>query len=246
MTPRVSRSSPAAAHTSRADATFAILPVKRFSRAKERLETDISPGLRRALAEAMVIDVLMALRRTTGIDGVLMVTGEPVAEAIGRGYGARVIRDDEDSGQSAAAQVGVGHAIDAGAARALLVPGDCPALDPAELEALLSRPLEELPPVVIVADRHGTGTNGLLLAPPGAIAPAFGPGSRARHQAAAAAAGVACEVVQVPSLALDVDTAEDLAVLREELAGRRGGAAHTRGMLSRLTWSTGGPTEPAR
>jgi hypothetical protein len=33
---------------------------------------------------------------------------------------------------------------------------------------------------------------------------------------------------------LDVDTAEDLAVLRTALDARPGGAAHTRGLLTRL------------
>jgi 2-phospho-L-lactate guanylyltransferase len=92
------------------------------------------------------------------------------------------------------------------AQRALLVPGDTPALDTADLDALLAR----AEPVVIVPDRHGTGTNALLLTPPGAIAPAFGPGSCERHQAAAEAAGVDHAVLRLPSLALDVDTPEDL------------------------------------
>ena len=76
------------------------------------------------------------------------------------------------------------------------------------------------PDVVIVPDRHGTGTNALLLRPPTAIAPAFGPGSRERHQSAAEAAGVDHAVVRLPSLELDVDTPEDLAALRA--SGRLG------------------------
>ncbi len=88
--------------------------------------------------------------------------------------------------------------------------------------------------MTIVPDRHGTGTNALLLSPPDVIEPAFGPGSRERHEELAAAAGVPCSVEELPTLALDVDTAEDLIALRQALADRRGGAAHTRGMLSRL------------
>ncbi len=42
------------------------------------------------------------------------------------------------------------------------------------------------------------------------------------------------EVAELESLALDVDTPEDLAALQERLAARRGGAAHTRGMLHQL------------
>ena len=216
-----------------APVTVAILPVKRFGAAKVRLGDELSGGTKRALAEAMMTDVLMALRRTKAVSEVLLVTAEPAAEAIGRGYGANVLHDDHDAGQSPATLIGVEHAIESGATRVLLVPGDCPALDPAELEELLDRAGDE-PSVVIVPDRHGSGTNALLLTPPDVIEPAFGPDSRARHEQAAAAAGVACSVEDVQTLALDVDTVEDLAALRVALATRRGGAAHTRGMLSRL------------
>jgi 2-phospho-L-lactate guanylyltransferase len=212
--------------------TFAILPVKRFAEAKARLGDELSGGTRRALTEAMVTDVLMALRRTDAVDEVLVVTSEPAAEAIGRGYGAKVVHDDVEAGQSPAARLGIARAAEAGATRVLLVPGDCPALDPAELGALLARPPER--GLVIVPDRHGSGTNALLLTPPDVIEPAFGPASRERHEAAAVAAGVPFSVEDVPTLALDVDTADDLEALRGALAARRGGAAHTRGMLSRL------------
>jgi len=213
--------------------TFAILPVKRFASAKARLADDLSAGTRRALAESMVTDVLMALRRTKAIDAVLIVTSEPAAEAIGHGYGATVIADDAEESQSAAALIGIGHAVEQGAARVLLVPGDCPALDPAQLTELLDGPVLGRS-VTLVPDRHGSGTNALVLVPPDVIEPAFGEDSRARHEQAAAAAGVPCQVENVPTLLIDVDTADDLAALRRLLADHRGGAAHTRGMLSRL------------
>ena len=97
--------------------------------------------------------------------------------------------------------------------------------------------------MVVVPDRHGTRTNALLLTPPDVIEPAFGPDSRAKHEQAAADAGVPCTVEEVATLSLDVDTVEDLAELRVALANRRGGAAHTRGMLSRLA-STRKPAPP--
>jgi 2-phospho-L-lactate guanylyltransferase len=81
--------------------------------------------------------------------------------------------------------------------------------------------------VVIVPDRHGQGTNALLLTPPDVMEPAFGEGSFARHAARARAAGAAVRVADLPSLALDVDTPEDLAAL---LAGRAD-APRTRALL---------------
>ncbi len=224
--------------------TYAILPVKRFAVAKARLRDDISAGTRRALAESMVTDVLMALRRTKTIDEVLVVTSEPTAEAIGHGYGATVLADHDEAGQSAATLIGIAHAIEHGATRALLVPGDTPALDPAQLSDLLDDP----PPgrsVTIVPDRHGSGTNALVLIPPDVIAPAFGEDSRARHEAAAAAAGVPCRIAEVPTLLIDIDTGDDLAALRVLLAEHRGGAAHTRGMLSRLAGRERPPAAPS-
>jgi 2-phospho-L-lactate guanylyltransferase len=216
--------------------TIAVLPVKRFTAAKQRLDNDLSDGTRRALAEAMVTDVLIALRRARRVDEVLVVSGESMAVALAAGYDAAAVVDDpEDAGHSAAAERGVAAAIERGATRVLLVPGDCPALDPAEVDRLLAEADGVQPPdVVVVPDRHGTGTNALLLTPPDAIRPAFGPGSRERHERLAAEAGASVASIDVPSLGLDVDTVEDLAALRTALQDVRGGASHTRGLLARF------------
>jgi 2-phospho-L-lactate guanylyltransferase len=212
--------------------TCAVLPVKRFDDAKQRLDRTLNAGTRRALAEAMVSDVLHGLRRAQRIDTVIVVTGETGAEALARAYDADSIPDD-DRGHSHAARSGVDWALERDYDRVLLVPGDCPALDPHEIDELVDTGLGA-PDVVIVPDRHGEGTNALLLAPPDAIAPSFGPGSRARHEQAAEAAGARWRIAEPRSLVLDVDTAEDLAALRAALDARTGGAAHTRGLLARL------------
>jgi hypothetical protein len=56
----------------------------------------------------------------------------------------------------------------------------------------------------------------------------------AAYEEAARAAGAHWRIAKPPSLVLDVDTIEDLGVLRAALDARTGGAAHTRGLLSRL------------
>jgi len=216
--------------------TIAVLPVKRFGAAKQRLDNGLSEGTRRALAEAMVTDVLIALRRATLVDEVLVVSGETMAVALAAGYDAAAVVDDpDDAGHSAAAQRGIQAAMDRGATRVLLVPGDCPALDPAEVDQLLEDAEGVAPPdVVVVPDRHGSGTNALLLTPPDAIQPAFGPGSRERHERLAQEAGATVAAIDVPTLGLDVDTVDDLAALRVALEDVRGGASHTRGLLARF------------
>jgi 2-phospho-L-lactate/phosphoenolpyruvate guanylyltransferase len=215
--------------------TIAILPVKSFGAAKQRLAPALGAGSRQALAQAMFSDVLTSLRRVPGIDSVVVVTADRVAEAAARGERVRVLEDTEQSGQSAAALIGIRHALAGGFDRALLVPGDTPLLDPGEVAALLACG----DPVAIVPDRHGTGTNALVLEPPDAIDPSFGPGSRRRHEAAAQAAGLPHTVHEVPTLMLDIDTGEDLAALVAALAGRRGHAPSTRGALRQLSRSRG-------
>jgi 2-phospho-L-lactate guanylyltransferase len=209
--------------------TVAVLPIKTFARAKHRLAEAVDGDDRRELAEAMAGDVFEALTAVPELAGVIAVTAEPRAAKLAHQAGAEIVHDPAETGQSAAARLGVEAALRRGAARALLVPGDCPALDPDEVSALLAM----TEPVVIVADRHGAGTNALLLSPPDAIEPSFGPGSFARHAGRARAAG-GVAVAEVPSLGLDVDTPGDLAALQAALMIRRRGAARTRALLERL------------
>ena len=210
--------------------TAAVLPVKRFALAKQRLGANVAEELRFELARAMVADVLLALSQTPSIERTIVVTRERAVASGALERGAIVVEDHAEAGQPAAAALGIRRALDEGIERVLCVPGDCPALDPAELEALL-HPASGEAEVVIVSDRHGTGTNGLLLSPPDAIIPSFGPGSCERHRALASAAGVACRLERPPSLLLDIDTGADLAALRERLAGQDARAARTRAVL---------------
>jgi 2-phospho-L-lactate/phosphoenolpyruvate guanylyltransferase len=222
--------------------TIAILPVKAFGAAKQRLAGALGAGSREALAQAMFSDVLASLRRVPGLDAVAVVTADRVAESAAVGQRVRVLGDTERAGQSAAALIGIRHALDEGFGRVLLVPGDTPLLDPAEVAGLLERSHA----VAIVPDRHLAGTNALVLSPPDAMEPSFGPGSLARHTSAAEAARVEYSVERVPTLELDVDTPEDLAELAAALEGRRGQAPSTRGALSRLERSRPGVSSGTR
>jgi 2-phospho-L-lactate guanylyltransferase len=227
--------------------TAAILPVKRFAEAKQRLGASVADSLRLELARAMVGDVLAALAETASVDLTIVVTGEPTVAATARAQGAIVIDDTAQAGQSAAVALGVERALTEEVERVLCIPGDCPTLDPAELVALLGPSTDGGPEVVIVPDRHGTGTNGLLLAPPDTIPLSFGPNSCERHRALAVTAEVPWRIERPASLLLDIDTGEDLTVLRTRLVGDRTSGEHrvsaprTRALLDR----TAGGDRPA-
>ena len=213
----------------------AVLPVKRFPSAKVRLANGgLSSAQRLALATGMLSDVLAALRHCDLVDDIVVVTSEPGAEALARGAGAQVLADDPSEGHSEAAQRGIDWAVADGAFHTLLIAGDIPAVDPAEIDSLIES-LADDNEVVIVPDRHGSGTNALILTPADVISPSFGEGSCQRHQQIAADAGASARVEPSFGIGLDVDTAEDLDALSEALeSADRSVAPFTRSVIGRL------------
>lgn len=220
----------------------AIIPVKRFGDAKQRLLDALDRPARSALVKAMLADVLDAVSATALVERLIVVTGEGRAERIALAHAQRtttpleVLRDPDDTGHSQAATLGIVRAKALGAECVALLPGDCPLLDPDELDAALERMAPGR--VAVVPDRHGSGTNALLLSPPDAIGPAFGDGSRARHVRRGEASDHQVAIEEVPSLALDLDTPDDLAALAAALAGSTQLAPATATALERLGLAT--------
>jgi 2-phospho-L-lactate guanylyltransferase len=214
--------------------TLAIVPIKSFEVAKQRLSKTLASGGRRSLVQAMFSDVLGALKRTEGIEAIAVVTGDVSARSTAVGDRIVVLEDDRNAGQSAATEIGIRYAAEQGFDRVLLVPGDTPLLKPPDLEDLLQRCERDGIGLAIVPDRHGTGTNGLLIAPPGSFDPSFGPGSFERHMEQARSRELEFRVEALPSLEHDVDTPGDLAALWTVVDESRRGAQRTRGALTQL------------
>jgi 2-phospho-L-lactate guanylyltransferase len=218
---------------SRRERTCVILPVKPFDDAKERLATGLAAEQRSLVAEAMVRDVLAALSRAREVDGIVVVSAEPKLAGIAEGVAAAVIADDR-RGHSEAAKVGVAWAIANDFQRVVLIPGDCPLLDSSELDELIVRTREDRIEFAVIPDRMGTGTNALVISPPDAVEPSFGPGSRQRHIAMGLAASRRVAEHEVASLALDLDTAEDLMELAERLSAGEHEAVNTEQAVATL------------
>ncbi len=200
----------------------AILPVKRFGHAKQRLLDAVDRPQRAAIVKAMLADVLTSIEACEQIERVIVVTGEGRAERIALAHARdsstslEVLQDPTDTGHSEAATLGIIRALAHGAECVALLPGDCPLLDASELDAALAR--LEPGTVAVVPDRHGTGTNGLLMAPADAIGPAFGDGSLERHRDRGQRAGYSATIEWISSMALDLDTPDDLVALADALA----------------------------
>lgn len=218
--------------------TAAVIPVKRFDAAHGRLAESVSAADRRRLAEAMFLDLLSKIRRSKTIDRVIVVTADETAARNARWLGHQVLLQDEDGGHPQAAAAGARVAAAQGFSRVAMLPIDCPLFVPEELDARLGRTPRA---ALIVPDRHETGTNALVLSPPDAFAPAFGPDSLARHVSRARSAGVSFAMEPIESLAADLDTAEDLTTLRDALIVNPEPALRT----AQVLWELGAEAEAA-
>lgn len=203
--------------------TVAVVTAKRFNAAKQRMSGAVPEERRLALVEAMLGDVLEAVTQARLITSVVVITGEAAAADLAVGRGAEVIHDPEDAGHIGAAKLGIERAKELGAETVVLLPGDCPLLEPRELDNLVTGLPD--PFVAVVPDRHGTGTNAVAMRPPDAIEPSFGEGSCARHLELARSAGIPHATERIDGLGLDLDTPADIVALttKVELARASGG-----------------------
>ena len=186
---------------------WAIVPVKRFAVAKQRLRSVLSQDERARLAEAMLHDVLAALKPLPQLDGIAVVTVEPAAAEIARSFAARVVSDRLESGVNIAVKQGL-LAVRAAKTMVAVIAADLPFATSDDIARALDG-LRQHPIVVAPAGVDG-GTNLLAMRREGLIEPSFGEGSFARHCDLARAAKLSCRVVHAPGLAQDIDRVGDL------------------------------------
>jgi 2-phospho-L-lactate guanylyltransferase len=188
---------------------FAIVPAGTLDGAKSRLGAVLDAEERHELAASLARRTIAAAVAAPSIADVLVITPDDEVRALALALGARPLRQ-RSTGLNVGLREARGEAIAAGAAAILVLPTDLPHVDAAAIEAVLA-PLADprRPLVVIVPDRHGRGTNALLVAPPDAIDVRFGGDSRAAHAAAAGEVGAHLVELGGP-LRLDLDTPDDL------------------------------------
>jgi 2-phospho-L-lactate guanylyltransferase len=196
----------------------AIVPVGRLDGAKSRLGDTLDAEERHELAIDMLERTVRAALASTSIDETLVVSPDRDVLARAAEGGARTLLQ-RSQGLNRGLREARDDAIAGGADAVLIVPIDLPLVSPAALEQLIAplAAIAERPVVVLALDRHGRGTNGLLVSPPDAIEFGFGGDSRAAHAACAAEAGARYIEVDGP-LALDIDTPDDLLLVEQLLS----------------------------
>ena len=174
----------------------ALIPLKADCERKSRLAGRLSIEQRQRLSAAMADHVIDALRRTSEIDRLVVLS--PVApEAsdlewvrdFGRGLNAEIAEYRE---------TGCGEKL-------LIIHGDLPTVGPADIRSLITR--AEITGAALAPDRHGSGTNALALADSRSFEFAFGPGSCDHHFRQGTSR---ITKVERPGLQLDIDAPEDL------------------------------------
>ncbi len=204
---------------------WVVVPVKQFHLAKQRLSTVLSSDERAYLARMLLHDVLQSITNSPKVTNTVIVSRDSAAAEIAHAFGCEFLIEDKADLSSAVAQ-GASFAKSHGAASFAMVPGDVPLVSADEITELVSHS-PRLSGITIVSDRHGTGTNGLLVRPVNLMPFSFGEGSYQIHKDTAQKLGVEVEEMRLAGLSLDIDTPNDLVSLLE-LAGDTASAGYLR------------------
>jgi 2-phospho-L-lactate guanylyltransferase len=192
---------------------WAVIPAKRFTRAKSRLSAALTADARQALARALFERVLDACARTPELHGTLVVTdGDDVAElAVKRG--AIVLRDAPGAPLAGVIDAAIATLPGRGATHALVLMADLPQLHARDVSELLASLREH--DCVITPDARRRGTSALGVRLDRARTTCFGhDDSLSRHVQQALNAAVSSAVIFNPRVAVDVDMPGDLVAMR--------------------------------
>jgi 2-phospho-L-lactate guanylyltransferase len=188
---------------------WAVVPVKQFYGAKQRLSSALSPDERRLLAMTMLEDVLNAVSAVKTLAGTLVVTVDPAATSLATRYGARVVTEGARDGHTGAVTAAARLLVREGQTGMMTMPGDIPRLSSEEIAATLAahRPA---PAFTIVPAHDDLGSNAIVCSPPDAVPLRFGKDSFYPHLDAARARGIEPLIVRHPGIGMDIDNPVDL------------------------------------
>ena len=187
-----------------------IVPVKDTRHSKQRLMASLDAHQRRALALAMLEDVLSAIAPVRDLARCAVVTIDPDATAMAERYGMRVLTEGASDGHTGSVSAAARLLGREGATGFLTLPGDIPNISTSEVKALL-RAHRQAPAFTIAPSHDELGSNAVACSPVDAVPLRFGSDSYFPHLAAARRAGIEPTVLRLPGIAMDIDTPEDLA-----------------------------------
>lgn len=189
---------------------FALVPVKALAWGKSRLSVLLSEDARRAVSRAMLTDVLTSLRQAASVEKFVVVSSDPTLLSLAQEFGAYAVQEGQPRGLNGAVALGTDFCMQHGATALLVLLADLPLVEPDDVNFLFQQAEEIKPGVVLATCKEWEGTNALLRVPPLIIPPCFGGPSLEWHRTAAQREGVPFRALEVPRIAFDIDSVEDL------------------------------------
>jgi len=186
-----------------------LLPVKEFSRSKERLAPQFSEEQRAILAAALCEDFFKVVAQVKGVECIYVVSKEYKALLLAKQLNWQIINEREQISESHSVDAASRYCEKQGVSALLRLPIDIPLAAAADIEAIFAA-AGDPPCAVIVPSRDGSGTNALLRSPPTLFPSHFGPNSFALHTQEAERAGARIKVIHNARIELDVDEPADL------------------------------------
>jgi 2-phospho-L-lactate guanylyltransferase len=184
-----------------------LVPLKRLDDAKSRLAGVLPIGERSALMLELLSGVLAAVKEA-GVGPITVVSAEELSP-----NGVSVF-DDRGLAWNDALAAAMREVVTEPVAA--VVSADLPTLTADDVRALVAATPEQ---GMAIARALDGGTNAVSMRPAGAVRTHFGePQSAAVHAHATAQAGLVARIVDIPGLAFDIDTPDDLEALRKGAA----------------------------
>ena len=189
---------------------WAVIPIKELDGAKQRLAPLLTPAQRRALIEVMMGEVMEAVAGARRLAGILVVTLDPQATALGKRLGARIVTDGAREGHTGSVTAGLRLLAREGRHGMMTVPADIPAATAEEFDAVLAA--HQPGPSFTISPAHDDlGSNAVICSPPDSVPLRFGDNSYFPHLDAARRCGIEPTILRQPGIAMDIDHPVDLA-----------------------------------
>ncbi|MFN2137076.1 MAG: hypothetical protein ACK2UK_14040 [Candidatus Promineifilaceae bacterium] len=213
---------------------WAVIPVKSLATSKGRLAHLLLPEQRLQLMQALLQHVLAVAGDTPGIVQTVVISDDLQVRRIAESRGALALAEPSPPDLNGAVAYACDHVAALGGQAALILPADLPFVTVPDLALMVATGQEGeqhdtqggyvtaqefapslapsnggRPVVAICGDRHGEGTNGLLLRPVVDFTFHYGPQSMQKHIAEALQRDYRVRLVSAPGLQFDLDTEAD-------------------------------------
>jgi 2-phospho-L-lactate guanylyltransferase len=189
---------------------FAIVPVKSFENAKTRLGTLLSTAERIRLSGMLVKRTIYILKKTPGIQKILLVSSDSRTKKIARKYGVTFLEEDKESGVNSAINLADKFCVTACADASLILPIDLPLILPEDVSIICKSVLDDNNCVVLCPSYKFDGSNVLLRKPCNIIGTSYDANSYLMHVLGGIRNNVKTKVLFVSRLMIDIDTVLDV------------------------------------